>query len=199
MVRYLVENGANVNATTNLGYTPLHQASQQGRVLIIDLLLGAGAQPNATTNHGQTALNIAQKLGYISVIETLKIVTETTIVTTTVTTIEEKYRVVAPEAMQEVYMSDSEDEGGEDPIMSDQQQYKYMTADGDKLGADDSLKIDVTHDERDHSRDSYAGGVNEYIVNNHHVYNSQHSPNNMSVISSTSDNVDIARTPVHVG
>lgn len=50
MVRYLVENGANVNATTNLGYTPLHQASQQGRVLIIDLLLGAGAQPNATTN-----------------------------------------------------------------------------------------------------------------------------------------------------
>uniref|UniRef100_A0A8D8QME6 Uncharacterized protein n=1 Tax=Cacopsylla melanoneura TaxID=428564 RepID=A0A8D8QME6_9HEMI len=37
---------------------------------------------------------------------------------------------------------------GEDPIMSDQQQYKYMTADGDKLGADDSLKIDVTHDER---------------------------------------------------
>lgn len=45
-------------------------------------------------------------------IETLKIVTETTIVTTTVTTIEEKYRVVAPEAMQEVYMSDSEDEGG---------------------------------------------------------------------------------------
>uniref|UniRef100_A0A8D8VL02 Ankyrin-2 n=2 Tax=Cacopsylla melanoneura TaxID=428564 RepID=A0A8D8VL02_9HEMI len=237
MVRYLVENGASVNAATKLGYTPLHQASQQGRVLIIDLLLQAGAQPNATTNHGQTALHIAQKLGYISVIETLKIVTETTIVTTTVTTIEEKYRVVAPEAMQEVYMSDSEDEGGgedivtltssdygkpthaqhvylpyyqgqmqytrEDPIMSDQQQYKYMTADGDKLGADDSLKIDVTHDERDHSRDStygvVGGGVNEYIVNNQHTYNSQHSPNNMSVISSTSDNVDIARTPVHVG
>ncbi|XP_026686087.1 ankyrin-3-like isoform X2 [Diaphorina citri] len=118
MVRYLVENGANVNATTNLGYTPLHQASQQGRVLIIDLLLGAGAQPNATTNHGQTALNIAQKLGYISVIETLKIVTETTIVTTTVTTIEEKYRVVAPEAMQEVYMSDSEDEGGGEEMVA---------------------------------------------------------------------------------
>lgn len=61
---------------------------------------------------GQTALSIAQKLGYISVVETLKIVTETTITTTTTTTIEEKYKVVAPEAMQETFMSDSEDEGG---------------------------------------------------------------------------------------
>jgi hypothetical protein len=61
---------------------------------------------------GQTALSIAQKLGYISVVETLKVVTETTITTTTTTTIEEKYRVVAPEAMQETFMSDSEDEGG---------------------------------------------------------------------------------------
>lgn len=44
--------------------------------------------------------------------ETLKIVTETTITTTTTTTVEEKYKVVAPEAMQETFMSDSEDEGG---------------------------------------------------------------------------------------
>lgn len=56
-------------------------------------------------------MNIAQKLGYISVIETLKVVTETTTTTTTVTT-EEKYRVVAPEAMHETFMSDSEEEGG---------------------------------------------------------------------------------------
>ena len=58
-------------------------------------------------------MSIAQKLGYISVVETLKVVTETTITTTTTTTIEEKYRVVAPESMQETFMSDSEDEGGE--------------------------------------------------------------------------------------
>lgn len=61
---------------------------------------------------GQTALSIANKLGYITVVETLKIVTETTITTTTTTTIEEKYKVVAPEAMQETFMSDSEDDGG---------------------------------------------------------------------------------------
>jgi len=58
-------------------------------------------------------LDIAQKLGYISVIETLKVVTETIITTTHTVTIEEKYRVQAPESMQETFMSDSEDEGGE--------------------------------------------------------------------------------------
>lgn len=44
--------------------------------------------------------------------ETLKVVTETTITTTTTSTIEEKYKVLAPESMQETFMSDSEDEGG---------------------------------------------------------------------------------------
>lgn len=61
---------------------------------------------------GQTPLNIAHKLGYVSVVETLKVVTETTITTTTTSTIEEKYKVIAPESMQETFMSDSEDEGG---------------------------------------------------------------------------------------
>lgn len=62
--------------------------------------------------NGQTALGIAKKLGYISVVEELKVVTETTINTTTTLNIEEKYKVMAPEAMQETFMSDSEDEGG---------------------------------------------------------------------------------------
>lgn len=61
---------------------------------------------------GQTALSIAQKLNYISVVETLKVVTETIVTTTTTTVTEEKYRVVAPETMQEAFMSDSEEEGG---------------------------------------------------------------------------------------
>lgn len=51
-------------------------------------------------------------MGYVSVVETLKVVTETTIITTTTSTIEEKYKVIAPESMQETFMSDSEDEGG---------------------------------------------------------------------------------------
>jgi ankyrin len=61
---------------------------------------------------GQTALSIAQKLGYISVVESLKTVTEPCIPTNVAPGAEEKYRVVAPETMQETFMSDSEDEGG---------------------------------------------------------------------------------------
>lgn len=58
---------------------------------------------------------------------------------------DERYKVIAPESMHETFMSDSEDEGGEDPIMSDQQQYKYMTFD-DIKGLDDNIKIDTTDD-----------------------------------------------------
>jgi ankyrin len=74
-------------------------------------LLEHKASPNAVTNQGQTPLSIAQRLGYITVVETLKVVTETS-VTTTTTVSEEKYKVVAPETMQETFMSDSEEEGG---------------------------------------------------------------------------------------
>ncbi|XP_075216189.1 uncharacterized protein LOC142321739 isoform X3 [Lycorma delicatula] len=228
MVRFLLNHGASVDAANNLGYTPLHQAAQQGHTLIITLLLEHKAEPNAVTNQGQTALSIANKLGYITVVETLKIVTETTITTTTTTTIEEKYRVVAPETMQETFMSDSEDDGGgdeimamamnvygkpthaqhvylpyyqgqmlytrEDPMMSDQQQYRYMTVDDMKSLGDDSLKIDVTRDEKGDNRDSIIP-ANELIISPHHL------KENYAANSTTSipDNVDIARSPVHVG
>ena len=49
--------------------------------------------PDLVSQNGQTPLAIAQRLGYISVVETLKVVTETTVQTTTVTTTEEKYKV----------------------------------------------------------------------------------------------------------
>lgn len=57
---------------------------------------------------GQTALSISQKLGYISVVEALKNVTKTAPSSTS----DEKYKVISPETMQETFMSDSEDEGG---------------------------------------------------------------------------------------
>merc|ERR1712223_1386294 len=126
MVRFLLldhqtEEGkpiVRVDTQNELGYTPLHQAAQRGHVQIVNLLIENGASPNTVSNNGQTALSIAQRLGYISVVETLKVVTEKEITTTTTTTIEEKYRVLAPESMQETFMSDSEDEGGEDILDS---------------------------------------------------------------------------------
>ncbi|XP_046392833.1 ankyrin-3 isoform X28 [Ischnura elegans] len=196
MVRFLLQHGVDVNSATSAGYTPLHQAAQQGHVLIINLLLESRASPNAVTNQGQTALSIAQKLGYISVVETLKVVTETVITTTTTITTEEKYRVMAPETMQETFMSDSEDEGGEDTMLSDQP-YRYLTVDEMKSLGDDSLPIDVTRDERgDSNRDSMAPptAMEDSI-------SPQHSKEHYSQFSSSyaPDNVDIARHPVHVG
>lgn len=72
MVNFLLQNGASVNAKTKVlksscsvlwelnkqdspllcfqnGYTPLHQAAQQGNTHIINVLLQYGAKPNATT------------------------------------------------------------------------------------------------------------------------------------------------------
>lgn len=54
---------------------------------------------------------IAQRLGYVSVVETLRTVTETTVITEMTTVTEERYKVQAPETMQETFISDSEDEG----------------------------------------------------------------------------------------
>uniref|UniRef100_A0ABD2WV26 Death domain-containing protein n=1 Tax=Trichogramma kaykai TaxID=54128 RepID=A0ABD2WV26_9HYME len=191
MVRFLLSSGATVEKRTNAGYTPLHQAAQQGHTLVINLLLESKAQPNSVTNNGQTALDIAQKLGYITVVETLKIVTETVITTTHTVTIEEKYKVQAPESMQETFMSDSEDEGGEDPMLSDQQQYRYMTVDDMKSMGDDSMRVNVTDDERD-NRHSGAPTITEMITKE--SYNRQNAANHKP------DNVDINRGhPVHVG
>ncbi|XP_041449973.1 ankyrin-2 isoform X14 [Drosophila obscura] len=112
MVRFLLQNGANVDAATLIGYTPLHQTAQQGHCHIVNLLLEHKANANAQTVNGQTALNIARKLGYISVLDSLKSITTEDEAGTAPAQTEEKYRVVAPEAMHESFMSDSEEEGG---------------------------------------------------------------------------------------
>ncbi|XP_066256212.1 ankyrin-3-like isoform X3 [Euwallacea similis] len=240
MVRLLIEQGADVNPITGAGYTPLHQAAQQGHVLVISLLLKNKADPNSLTQNGQTALGIAQKLGYISVVEELKIVTETTINTTTTMNIEEKYKVVAPEAMQETFMSDSEDEGGgldeppvvygrpahaqhvylpyyqgqmtytrDDPLLGDQQQYKYMTVDDMKSLGDDSMRMDVTHDEKgEYNRNSLGKRSEASLMPNHNFGLAAPShvsseliiqPQHVKEYHSQPDNVDINRQPVTAG
>nr|XP_057934089.1 ankyrin-3-like isoform X6 [Doryrhamphus excisus] len=106
MVNFLLKNQAKVNAKTKNGYTPLHQAAQQGHTHIINLLLHHGASPNELTTNGNSALSIARRLGYISVVDTLKVVTEETLTTQTVT---EKHKMNVPETMNEVLdMSDDD-------------------------------------------------------------------------------------------
>ncbi|XP_049998359.1 ankyrin-3 isoform X3 [Alexandromys fortis] len=107
IVNFLLQHSAKVNAKTKNGYTPLHQAAQQGHTHIINVLLQNNASPNELTVNGNTALAIARRLGYISVVDTLKIVTEETITTTTIT---EKHKMNVPETMNEV-LDMSDDEG----------------------------------------------------------------------------------------
>ncbi|XP_045072109.1 ankyrin-2-like, partial [Coregonus clupeaformis] len=108
MVNFLLQQGASVNAKTKNGYTPLHQAAQQGHTHIINILLQHGALPNTTTGNGNTALSIAMRLGYISVVDTLKVVTEE-VITTTTTVTSEKHKMNVPETMTEILdVSDEE-------------------------------------------------------------------------------------------
>ncbi|XP_076829666.1 ankyrin-2b isoform X14 [Brachyhypopomus gauderio] len=133
MVNFLLKCNASVNAKTKNGYTPLHQAAQQGNTHIINVLLQYGAKPNATTVNGNTPLAIARRLGYISVVDTLRVVTEEVITTTT--TVTEKHKLNVPETMTEVL--DVSDEEGDDTMTCDGGEY-LRVEDLRELG-DDSM------------------------------------------------------------
>ncbi|XP_051918134.1 ankyrin-2-like isoform X23 [Hippocampus zosterae] len=133
MVNFLLQNGASVTLKTKNGYSPLHQAAQQGNTHIINILLQYGAKPNAVTVNGNTALGIARRLGYISVVDTLKVVTEE--IVTTTTTVTEKHKLNVPETMTEVL--DVSDEEGDDTMTGDGGEY-LRAEDLRELG-DDSL------------------------------------------------------------
>ncbi|KAG9346018.1 hypothetical protein JZ751_007833 [Albula glossodonta] len=145
MVNFLLQNQAKVNTRTKNGYTPLHQAAQQGHTHIINLLLQYGASPNELTVNGNTALSIARRLGYISVVDTLKVVTEETLTTLTVT---EKHKMNVPETMNEVLdMSDDEvhkdnvpEMLNEDYISDVEEGEDAMTGDTDKYLGPQDLK-----------------------------------------------------------
>uniref|UniRef100_A0A8C3KIR9 Ankyrin 3 n=1 Tax=Calidris pygmaea TaxID=425635 RepID=A0A8C3KIR9_9CHAR len=146
IVNFLLQHSAKVNAKTKNGYTPLHQAAQQGHTHIINVLLQHGAVPNELTVNGNTALAIAKRLGYISVVDTLKVVTEETMTTITVT---EKHKMNVPETMNEVLdMSDDEVRKANAPeILSDAEYLSdveegedAMTGDTDKYLGPQDLK-----------------------------------------------------------
>ena len=60
IVRLLLQAGSDVNATNNLGYTPLYQSTLTGNSPeIVSMLLQAGADTNLTDNEGSTALHNA--------------------------------------------------------------------------------------------------------------------------------------------
>uniref|UniRef100_A0A8C4M5T7 Ankyrin 3 n=1 Tax=Equus asinus TaxID=9793 RepID=A0A8C4M5T7_EQUAS len=222
IVNFLLQHSAKVNAKTKNGYTPLHQAAQQGHTHIINVLLQNNASPNELTVNGNTALAIARRLGYISVVDTLKVVTEETVTTTTIT---EKHKMNVPETMNEVL--DMSDDEGEDAMTGDTD--KYLGPQDLKELGDDSLpaegymgfslgarsaspKISLRSFSSDRSytlnRSSYARDsmmIEELLVpskEQHLTFTREFDSDSLrhySWAADTLDNVNLVSSPVHSG
>uniref|UniRef100_A0A8D3CEM5 Ankyrin 2 n=1 Tax=Scophthalmus maximus TaxID=52904 RepID=A0A8D3CEM5_SCOMX len=219
MVNFLLQNGAGVNAKTKNGYTPLHQAAQQGNTHIINVLLQYGAKPNAITVNGNTALGIARRLGYISVVDTLRVVTEEIITTTT--TVTEKHKLNVPETMTEVL--DVSDEEGDDTMTGDGGEY-LRAEDLRELG-DDSLpgqyldgmnylsfsmeggRTDSSDRSFTPTHQSYYSpkheGLMEEMLTSHQVSSlareNERDSYRMSWATENLDNVALSSSPIHSG
>ncbi len=69
--KILIDNGADVNAKDDCGYTPLHEAAYRGHLKVYELLLDNGANINATDKYGRTPLYEAASGGHLKVYELL--------------------------------------------------------------------------------------------------------------------------------
>ncbi|XP_032642453.2 ankyrin-3 isoform X4 [Chelonoidis abingdonii] len=219
IVNFLLQHFAKVNAKTKNGYTPLHQAAQQGHTHIINVLLQNGALPNELTVNGNTALAIAKRLGYISVVDTLKIVTEETMTTITVT---EKHKMNVPETMNEVL--DMSDDEGEDAMTGDTDKYlgpqdlKELGDDslpaegymGFSLGARSASSLRSFSSDRSYTlnRSSYARDsmmIEELLVPSkdpHLTFPREFDSDSLrhySWAADTLDNVNLVSSPIHSG
>ena len=67
----LIRSGANVNVATDLGVTPLWNASLNGNIVLVDALLERGANPNRALLQGETPLMIAARSGHTAIVERL--------------------------------------------------------------------------------------------------------------------------------
>lgn len=68
MVRFITaRQGVKINAATASGYTPLHQAAQQGHSTIVSHLLDKGADPNVLTSVSKKIEKILSFLFLINV------------------------------------------------------------------------------------------------------------------------------------
>jgi len=71
IVKWLAENGANVNYRYAKGHSPLLEAAANGRLDIVRTLAAHGADLHARTDAGKSALNFAEERGHKEVAEFL--------------------------------------------------------------------------------------------------------------------------------
>jgi ankyrin repeat protein len=70
IVEMLLASGAEVNAVSHKGHTPLHRAAR-GHKGTLETLLAAGADVHAESNKGHTALHSAAARGQLAIAEAL--------------------------------------------------------------------------------------------------------------------------------
>jgi ankyrin repeat protein len=68
----LVANGADIDARTNDGWTPLHVAANEGREEPVQFLLENKADINAKTSRGWTPLHLALKRNKKQIVQMYK-------------------------------------------------------------------------------------------------------------------------------
>jgi len=68
----LIDKGADVNARGVRGVTPLHVASNYGRMEEVELLLAKGANVQAKDDTGLTAADLAEERGHFEVVKRLQ-------------------------------------------------------------------------------------------------------------------------------
>lgn len=71
VVKHLIDNGADVNAVDNEGWTALTYASGNGHTALVRMLLDSGAV-NAVDIDGWTALTYASLYGHTAIVKLLK-------------------------------------------------------------------------------------------------------------------------------
>ena len=71
MVRALLARGADVNATQQGGYAPLHEAAHRGLSALIKVLLATGADKRLRNDEGNTPAALARSAGHHHLAQTL--------------------------------------------------------------------------------------------------------------------------------
>jgi ankyrin repeat protein len=71
LVKLLLENGADVNARDDEGYTALMEPAECGDQEVVEVLLAAGIDVNARNVEGFTALQYAKEQGHTKIVDLL--------------------------------------------------------------------------------------------------------------------------------